>query len=52
MEVIVLRLCEEFSPCVAGGVDDGLVGVEDAVGEPVGAQILPDVLDRVELGRA
>ena len=32
-------------------VDDGIVGVEHAVGKPVTAQILPDVLDRVEFGR-
>ena len=43
---------DEVSPSLAGGVDDLLVGVEDAVGEPVGAQVLPDVLDRVEFGGA
>ncbi len=42
---------DELSPCVAGGVDDGVVGFEDAVREPIGAQILPDVFDRVQLGR-
>ena len=31
-------------------VDDGVVGREHAVGEPVVAHELPDVLDRVELG--
>ncbi len=31
---------------------DGVVGFEDAVGEPVGAEILPDVLDGVEFGSA
>ena len=47
-----LRLGDELSPGFAGGVDDVVVGFEDAVGKPVGAQILPDVLDRVEFGRA
>jgi len=28
-------LGEEFSPDFAGGIDDGVIGVEDAVGEPV-----------------
>lgn len=46
-----VRLREEFSPSVAGGVDDGFVGFEDAVREPVGAQVLPDVFDRVQLRR-
>lgn len=31
-------------------VDDIVVGREDAVGEPVVAHELPDVLDRIELG--
>ncbi len=31
-------------------VDDVVVGCEDAVGEPVVAHELPDVLDRVQLG--
>lgn len=35
-------------PGFAGGVDDGVVALEDAVGEPVLAQVLPDVLDRVQ----
>jgi hypothetical protein len=34
-------------PGLAAGVEDVLVGVEDAVRQPVLAQILPDVLDRV-----
>ena len=41
-------LCDEAVPGVAGGVDDVVVGVEDAVGEPVRAQILPDIFDRVQ----
>ena len=40
-------LGDEFSPGVAGGVDDVVVGVEDEVREPVAAQELPDVFDRV-----
>ena len=36
---------------MARGVDDGVVVFEDAVGEPVGPQILPDVFHRVEFGR-
>src|SRR5277367_5163464 len=42
----------EFVPRLAGGVDDVVVGPEHPVGEPVLAQILPDVLDRVEFRRA
>ena len=30
------------------GVDDFATGAEDAIGEPVRAQMLPDVLDRVQ----
>lgn len=33
-------------------VDDVVVGLEDPVGEPVVANKLPDVLDRIELGAA
>ncbi len=43
---------EEFSPGLACGVDDGVVSFEDTVGKPVLAQILPDVLDRVQFRRA
>lgn len=46
------RLFDEVVPGLAGGVDDGVVGVEDAVGEPVLSEVLPDVLDRVQFGRA
>jgi hypothetical protein len=42
---------DEPSPSLAGGVDDGVVVFEDAVREPVLAQILPNVLDRVEFWR-
>jgi hypothetical protein len=49
MDVMVSGLAMSFAPGGAGGVDDGVVVFEDGVGEPVLAQILPDVLDRVEL---
>src|SRR4051812_9051179 len=42
-------LGDEPAPGVAGGLDDLLVGVEDAVREPSLAQILPDVFDGVQL---
>ena len=45
-------LIDEPIPGVAAMVDDVVVGAEDAVGQPVVAQELPDVLDRIELGRA
>ena len=32
-------------------IEDVVVGAEDAIGEPVVADQLPDVFDRVELGR-
>jgi len=44
-------LGDEVSPGFACGVDDGVVIFEHGVREPVLAQILPDVLDRVQLGR-
>ena len=37
-------LCEAV-PRDAAGIDDGVVVVEDADGEPVGSQVLPDILD-------
>ncbi len=43
-------LVDKFVPGVATGLDDGVVIFEDAVGEPILAEVLPDVLDRVELG--
>ena len=36
---------------MAAVVDDILVGFEDAVGEPVFADELPDILDRIEFWR-
>ena len=36
----------EAVPGQAACIDDGGVGVEDADGEPVGTEKLPDVLDR------
>ena len=44
------RLIDEFVPCLATMVDDVVVRCEDAVGEPVIAHELPDILDRVEFG--
>src|SRR4051812_50197549 len=38
-------------PGVAAGGDDGLVVRPDAMAELVLAQVLPDVLDRIQLGR-
>jgi len=32
-------------------VEDVVIGAEDAIGEPIGTHELPDVLDRIELGR-
>ena len=37
---------------MASGIDNVVIGFEHAIGEPVGAQILPDVLDWVQLWRA
>ena len=42
---------EKGVPGGAASVDDGVVGVEDAQGEVVFAQVLPDVLDGVQLRR-
>lgn len=50
-----LWLREEFSPSLGGGVDDGIIAIEDAVGEPVGAQCLtisPSTSPRSLLHRA
>ena len=47
-----LGLSDEPVPGVTAGVEDVLIGLEDAAGEPVLAQVLPDVLDRVEFGRS
>src|SRR5262249_16789318 len=43
------RLIAELVPFPPRMVDEIVVGFEDAVGEPVVAHELPDVLDRVEL---
>src|SRR6201993_5628590 len=43
------RLVDELVPCRTTMVDEIVVGFEDAVGEPVVAHELPDVLDWVEL---
>ena len=45
------RLIDELVPGVAAVVEDVVAGAEDAVGEPVLPHELPDVFDRVELGR-
>ena len=44
------RLIDEVVPGEAAVVDDFVVGLEDAVRQPVVARELPDILDRVELG--
>src|ERR1700722_20339622 len=44
------RLIDEFVPSITTVVEDIVVGEEHAVGEPVVADELPDVLDRVEFG--
>jgi hypothetical protein len=44
------RLIDEPVPCLAAVIDEIIVRFEYAVGEPVIAHKLPDVLDRVELG--
>ncbi len=41
-------LVDEPVPGVAAERHDVIVGLEDAVGEPVVAQELPDVLDQIE----
>ena len=43
---------DEFVPCLTAVVDDVVVGCEDPVRQPVIAHELPDILHRVELGRA
>ena len=47
-------LIDEFVPGVAAMIEDDVVGIEDAIGQPIFAHELPDILDRVEfrtLGR-
>src|SRR3954451_18750962 len=41
----------ELVPSMAAVVEDVLVRSEDAIGQPIVAHVLPDVLDRVELWR-
>ena len=41
----------ECIPSIAAGIDDGVVAVEDTIAELVLAQVLPDILDRIEFGR-
>ena len=43
-------MCDELLPSVACCLDDLEVSFEDAVGEPVGPKVLPDVFDGVEFG--
>ena len=43
-------LVNELVPCFTAVIDEIIVRFEDAVGEPVIAHKLPDVLDRIELG--
>lgn len=43
------RLIDELVPGLAAMADDVVVKGEDAVGGPVVAHELPDVLDRVQL---
>ncbi len=44
------RLACELAPGIAAVIEDILVGFEDPVREPVVADEVPDVLDRVQLG--
>jgi hypothetical protein len=44
------RLIDEFVPRITTVVEDIVVGEEHAVGEPIVADELPDVLDRVAFG--
>ena len=46
------RSVDEVVPGVAAEGDDVVIGLEDAVREPVVAHELPDVLDRVQLRRS
>ena len=43
-------LVGELVPCLTAVIDEIIIRFEDAVGEPVVAHKLPDVLDWVELG--
>ncbi len=48
MEVILARPTLELVSGIAAAADDVFVVVEDEVGEPVLAHVLPDVLNRVQ----
>ena len=43
-------LIDEFIPGSAAMIEEIVVGFEDAVGEPVIAEKLPDIFDWIELG--
>ena len=43
-------LIDQVVPSLAAMIDEIVVGFEDAVGKPVVAHELPDILDRIELG--
>src|ERR1700722_3684144 len=45
-----LGLIDEPVPGVAAMIDDIAARSEDAVGQPIVAEVLPDVLSRVQLG--
>jgi hypothetical protein len=47
-----LWLSSELVPSLADGIDGGVVGVEDAVGKPVGSKVLPDIFERVQFVRS
>ncbi len=44
-------LVDELVPSLTAEGDDLVIGLEDPVGQPIVAQELPDVLDRVQFGR-
>ncbi len=46
------RLVDQAVPSLAGGIENILVGLEDAVGEVGLPEVLPEVLDGVQLGRS
>ena len=51
IDVMTLGGVDEGIPCIAGDMDDGGVVLKDPIGEVVGSQILPDILDRVQFVR-
>lgn len=52
MDVMVMGCATRRLKLSQAALIISLSTVKDAIQEPVGAQILPDVLDRVQLGRA